>query len=174
MPASSRSSVDLPAPLCPTRPTRSTSLSDNVMSRSTSMIGTFCSVPILPPTLPRTSFFRERDFASKIGKSTEAFQTSMLTMSSLSPRSDPVGDSGTVVTHGQEGQRPPHNGKPADDGPVVPALGVADQGRAQDLDEVVQRVQLGDEDAPVAVTIAADLAGREDIGGPHDRRHEEH
>jgi hypothetical protein len=30
--------------------------------------------------LPRASFFNDLDLASKIGKSTDAFQTSMLTM----------------------------------------------------------------------------------------------
>jgi hypothetical protein len=41
MPAISRSSVDLPAPLCPTSATRSPlSQADSVMSRSASMIGT--------------------------------------------------------------------------------------------------------------------------------------
>ena len=40
------------------------------MSCSASMIGTLLSVPILPPTLPRTRFFNDRVLASKIGKST--------------------------------------------------------------------------------------------------------
>src|SRR5947209_17275273 len=109
MPASRRSRVDLPAPLWPTRPTRSPCCRDRVMSRSASMIGTRFSVPILPPALPSTAFFSDRDFASKIGKSTEAFQTSMLTMF-YKPHSDPVGDAGTVVLHGQHGQGPADEG----------------------------------------------------------------
>jgi hypothetical protein len=50
------------------------------MSCSASIIGTRPSEPILPPTLPKASFFSDLDLASKIGKSTDAFQTSMLTM----------------------------------------------------------------------------------------------
>ena len=70
MPDISRSSVDLPAPLCPTSATRSPWRSDRVMSRSASMIGTLESVPIRPPARPSTAFFSERVLASKIGKST--------------------------------------------------------------------------------------------------------
>ena len=50
------------------------------------MIGTRASVPILPPTLPSTCFFNDRVFASKIGKSTKAFQTSTLTMMCCPPQ----------------------------------------------------------------------------------------
>src|SRR5688500_19865950 len=96
MPASRRSSVDLPAPLCPTRPTRSPSLRDSVMSCTASMIGTRPSDSILPPTLPSASFFSDLDLASKIGKSTDAFQTSMLTMG-VDLLLDPVGNAGAVV-----------------------------------------------------------------------------
>src|SRR5437763_17191765 len=134
MPASSRSSVDLPAPLWPTRPTRSPSRSDSVMSRSASMIGTRCPVPILPPTLPSTAFFSDLDLASKIGKSTEAFQTSMLTMYSR-PHSYPIGDSGTVVAHGQQRQRPPENGDHTHHQPAVPVDRVTDHLCPQDLYE---------------------------------------
>ena len=80
MPDISRSSVDLPAPLCPTSATRSPLRSETVMSRSASMIGTLESVPIRPPARPSTAFFSERVLASKIGKSTAALSMSMLTM----------------------------------------------------------------------------------------------
>src|SRR5688572_5021125 len=116
MPASTRSSVDLPAPLWPTRPTRSPSLSESDTSCSASMIGTRAPVPILPPTLPRTFFFSDRVLASKIGKSTEAFQISMLTMKL--PHSYPVGHAGTVVAQHEQRQSPPDNGDAADDHPA--------------------------------------------------------
>src|ERR1051326_4445774 len=126
MPASMRSRVDLPAPLCPTSPTRSPSCSDRSMSRSAAMIGTRWSVPILPPTLPSTAFFNDRVLASKIGKSTDAFRTSMLTMCSR-PHSHPVGHPGPVVTHGDQRQRPPEHGYPADGSPTPPVHVLADQ-----------------------------------------------
>src|SRR6476469_10936471 len=47
-----RSRVDLPAPLCPTRPSRSPSRSERAISCSASMIGMRWAVPILPPVLP--------------------------------------------------------------------------------------------------------------------------
>ena len=78
MPDSRRSSVDLPAPLWPTRPTRSPSSSDMVMSRSASMTTTLDALrPIVPPALPRNAFFSERDLASKMGNSTHALCVSM-------------------------------------------------------------------------------------------------
>src|SRR5215217_143776 len=78
MPESSRSRVDLPAPLCPTRPTRSPSSSDMVISRSASMTTTLDSLrPIAPPALPRNAFFNERVLASKIGNSTHALWVEM-------------------------------------------------------------------------------------------------
>src|SRR5215217_2824673 len=78
MPDSSRSSVDLPAPLWPTRPTRSPSSSDIVMSRSASITTTLDSLrPIVPPALPRNAFFSERAFASKMGNSTHALRVSI-------------------------------------------------------------------------------------------------
>src|ERR1700743_3338733 len=123
MPASSRSSVDLPAPLCPTRPTRSPSRSDSVMSCSASMIGTRWSMPILPPTLPSTAFFSDR------------VQTSMLTMSR--PHSYPVGHSGSVVAHDHQGQRPPEHRDTADGSPAPPVHVLTGQRRAHDLHEVV-------------------------------------
>src|SRR5690606_8296695 len=68
-----------PAPLWPTRPTRSPSFSDMVMSRSASMTTTFDALrPIAPPALPRNAFFSDRDLASKIGNSTHALRVSML------------------------------------------------------------------------------------------------
>src|SRR5271157_6382514 len=86
MPDISRSSVDLPAPLCPTRPTRSPVRSDSVMSRNASMTRTFDVLrPIVPPALPRNVFFSDRDFASKIGNSTHAPTVSMLTSSAAGP-----------------------------------------------------------------------------------------
>ena len=78
MPESSRSRVDFPAPLWPTNPTRSPSSSDMVMSRNASTTTTLELLrPIVPPALPRKAFFRERDFASKMGNSTHALCVSM-------------------------------------------------------------------------------------------------
>src|ERR1700754_725656 len=116
MPDMSRSSVDLPAPLCPTSATRSPLRRDTVMSRSASMMGTFESVPIRPPARPRTAFFSERVFASKIGKSTAAPSRSMLTM----PSSDPVRDAGAIVAETDERRDAARHGDDADHGPVVP------------------------------------------------------
>ena len=78
MPDSRRSSVDFPAPLCPTSPTRSPIFNVMVMSRSASMTTTLSPVrPIAPPALPKNAFFSERVFASKIGNSTQASRVSM-------------------------------------------------------------------------------------------------
>src|SRR5437588_7038611 len=132
MPAINRSRVDLPAPLCPTRPTRSPCSKDTVMSRSASIIGTRDSVPILPPTLPSTSFLSERLFASKIGKSTAASRTSMLTIW-RKPHSHPVGNAGTVVAQRQHRQCPAHDRETTDNGPVCPSLLQADQRCLDDL-----------------------------------------
>jgi hypothetical protein len=65
--------VDLPAPLCPTSPTRSPILSERLMSRSAS-IATMLEVlrPTTPPALPRTAFLNDWELASKIGNSTQA------------------------------------------------------------------------------------------------------
>src|SRR5574340_1816929 len=50
------------------------------MSRSASTTTTSELLrPIVPPSLPRKAFFSERDLASKMGKSTQAFRVSMLT-----------------------------------------------------------------------------------------------
>src|SRR5690348_8082468 len=136
MPASMRSSVDLPAPLWPTRATRSPCLSDSVMSRSASMIGTRFSVPIRPPALPSTAFFNERVLASKMGKSTEAFQTSMLTIC-RKPHSHPVGDAGTVVLHEQQGQRPADDRHADGDDPAQRGDLLAEQRAAHHLQQVV-------------------------------------
>src|SRR4051794_5676880 len=143
MPASRRSSVDLPAPLCPTSPTRSPWRSDSVTSRSASTTGTFASV-MRPPARPSTDFFRDRFLASKIGKSTEAFRTSIETITSLPwlASSHPVGDAGAVVAQRDQGQGPADHGDHADDGPVRPALDPAHQRRTEDLDEVVKGVEL--------------------------------
>ena len=87
MPDSSRSSVDLPAPLWPTSPTRSPISSDIVMSRSASMTTTLDSLrPIVPPALPRNAFFSERDLASKMGNSTHALRVSICGAADLSRR----------------------------------------------------------------------------------------
>src|SRR3546814_4579149 len=78
MPDSNRSSVDLPAPLCPTSPTRSPICRDMVMSRNASTTTTLDSLrPMLPPALPRNAFFSDRDLASKLGSSTPAFSVEM-------------------------------------------------------------------------------------------------
>ena len=70
--------MDLPAPLWPTRPTRSPIFSDSVMSRSASMTTTLSVLrPIAPPALPRNAFFSERVLASKMGNSTQASRVSM-------------------------------------------------------------------------------------------------
>src|SRR4051812_24416314 len=139
MPASMRSRVDLPAPLWPTRPTRSPCLSDSVMSRSASMIGTRFSVPIRPPALPSTAFFNDRVLASKMGKSTEAFQTSILTMFGK-PHSHPVGDAGTVVLHRQQGQAPADDGHSDAHDPAQRLDLLADQRRPHHLDQVIERI----------------------------------
>src|SRR4030088_2126351 len=78
MPESRRSRVDFPAPLWPTRPTRSPMSSDMVMSRSASTTTTLELLrPMVPPALPRNAFFSERDLASKMGNSTHASRVSM-------------------------------------------------------------------------------------------------
>src|SRR5687768_3006182 len=141
MPDSSRSSVDLPAPLWPTRPIRSPCWIDRLMSRSASMTGTFWSVPILPPALPSTAFFSDRVFASKMGNSTEAFHTSMLTIG-FRPHSDPVGHAGTVVAHEQQRERPADDGDDPGDHPVVPDDVPAQHGLPEHLHEVQERVEL--------------------------------
>src|ERR687891_844481 len=135
MPDISRSSVDLPAPLCPTSATRSPWRSDTVMSRRASMIGTFDSVPMRPPARPSTAFFSERDLASKIGKSTAAPSMSMLTMRP----SDPVRHAGAVVAEEDECGAAPDDGDDEDDDPVPPHDRLAQQWLAQDLHEVHHR-----------------------------------
>src|SRR3954447_14514646 len=116
MPDMSRSSVDLPAPLCPTSATRSPLRRDTVMSRRASMMGTLEPVPILPPARPSTAFFSDRVLASKIGKSTAAPSRSMLTM----PSSDPVRDAGAVVAEADERRDAARHRDDTDDDPVVP------------------------------------------------------
>src|SRR5882672_11358057 len=75
MPDSRRSSVDLPAPLCPTKPTRSPFSRDKVMSLSASITTTLDVLrPMVPPALPRNAFFSDRDLASKMGNSTHALR----------------------------------------------------------------------------------------------------
>src|SRR3954468_2816736 len=142
MPDISRSSVDLPAPLCPTSATRSPLRSARLMSLSASMIGTLESVPIAPPARPRTAFFNDRVFASKIGKSTAASCRSMLTMFFENQPSDPVGHAGAVVAHRDQRRRATHHGDRADHVPVVPDDRLAQQWLADELDEVQHRVDL--------------------------------
>ena len=167
MPDISRSSVDLPAPLCPTSATRSPRRSDSVMSRSASMIGTFESVPIRPPARPSTAFFSERVLASKIGKSTAASTMSMRgsgvpSVTSLRPS--------TRRGSGSCAGRPATTAQPTT--VITPTttqcrqtIGLAEQRLAQDLDEVHHRVQL--DVRPPAGSCLQPLVG------PHDRRHEE-
>src|SRR5918992_5563862 len=140
MPDISRSSVDLPAPLWPTSATRSPWRRDTVISRRASMIGTFDSVPIRPPARPSTAFFSERDFASKIGKSTAAPSMSMLTMRP----SDPVRHAGAVVAEEDQRGDTSRDGDHADDVPVPPDDRLAQHRLAQDLHEMHHRVELGD------------------------------
>src|SRR5690348_16512930 len=140
MPDISRSSVDLPAPLCPTRATRSPLRSDRVMSLSASMIGTLESVPMAPPARPSTAFFNDRVLASKMGKSTAASCRSMLTMPSPS---DPVRHAGAVVAQRDQRGRAADDGDRPDHDPVVPDDRLAQQRLAQDLHEVHHRVELG-------------------------------
>src|SRR5688572_22942160 len=125
------------------------------MSCRASIIGTRPSDSILPPTLPSASFFSDLDFASKIGKSTDAFQTSMLTMG-VDLLLDPVGNAGAVVAQDHQRGEPADDREPADDGPVVPVDRVAEQRGPDHLDEVVHGVELGDQDAPVVVATAGD------------------
>src|SRR4051794_20564231 len=127
MPDSSRSSVDLPAPLCPTRPTRAPCSMSTEMSRSAWMTGILASLEMLPPTMPSTVFFSDRLLASKIGKSTHASRVVMLTTNSafLCARagpSDPVGHAGAVTPHDHEGQGPPDDRDREDDDPVSQVL----------------------------------------------------
>lgn len=58
MPDSSRSGVDFPAPLWPTRPTRSPIRKVMVMSRNASMTTSVVEVlrPIAPPAAPNVFF----------------------------------------------------------------------------------------------------------------------
>src|SRR5689334_8146519 len=143
MPDISRSSVDLPAPLCPTSATRAPRRSDSVMSRSASMIGTFESVPIRPPARPSTAFFSERVFASKIGKSTAAPAMSMLGSGGvLAVISHPVRHAGAVVAQAEQRHRAADHGDGPDDRPVPPYDRLAQQRLAEDLDEVHHRIQL--------------------------------
>src|SRR5580693_5810182 len=75
MPESRRSSVDFPAPLWPTSPTRSPRSNDMVMSRNASMTTTLEALRTILP--PRKVFFSERDLASKMRNSTHALCVSM-------------------------------------------------------------------------------------------------
>ncbi len=47
--------------------------------------------PMAPPALPRNAFFIDRDFASKIGKSTQALCVEMFTCSVIAMSLNPVG-----------------------------------------------------------------------------------
>src|SRR3712207_390901 len=138
MPDSSRSRVDLPAPLWPTSAMRSPSETRRSMLRSASMTTTLRSLAAtLPPTTPRTVCFSDRDLASKIGKSTLASRTSMLTM--VASSSDPVRHAAAVAAHDQQRQGPLDDGDPDDDEPGVPLLVLAQHRPADELHEVEQR-----------------------------------
>src|SRR5699024_9343925 len=85
---SKRNRVDFPAPLWPTSPTRSPSRRCKLISLSastTTTLSSFC--PMAPPAVESTAFFNERDFASKMGKSTHALYVSIETMVLLKPSS---------------------------------------------------------------------------------------
>src|SRR5688500_2916447 len=147
MPASRRSSVDLPAPLWPTSPTRAPWSRSRVTSCSAWMTGTRSSLEMLPPTMPRTVFFSDRVLALKMGKSTDASCVAMLTTEvvPLCPgSSDPVGHARPVAPHDHESERPAHHGDRQDDQPVPKVLVVAEHGRTDDLEEVQERVEFGD------------------------------
>src|SRR3954451_19716404 len=122
MPESSRSRVDLPAPLWPTRPTRSPVLRSRSMSRSASMIGTLVALSMFPPTTPSTVFFSERLRPSNTGKSTQAPDSEMLTSVEVevvvmgSP-SYPVGHPRPVPAQHQQGASPSQHGDHQDDDP---------------------------------------------------------
>src|SRR5919112_4281707 len=140
MPDSSRSRVDLPAPLWPTSASRSPSETCRLMWCSASMTTTLRSLAAtLPPTTPRTVCLSDRDLASKIGKSTLASRTSMLTM--VASSSDPVRDATAVTAHDQQRQRPADHRDPDDDEPGVPLLVLAQHRPPDDLHEVEQRVE---------------------------------
>src|SRR3712207_4824149 len=167
MPDSSRSSVDLPAPLWPTSASRSPSSKCRSMPRSASITTTLRALAAtLPPTTPSTVCFRDRDFASKIGKSTLASWTSMLTIAVVS--SDPVRDAAAVPAHDQQCQGPADDGDRADDDPVVEVLVHAQHRPPEDLHEVEDRVELHDASALGDVRV-----GDEVLVDPHDRSQEE-
>src|SRR3712207_4861088 len=173
MPDRRRSSVDLPAPLCPTRATRSPSSMVMLMSCSAWMTGTFRSSELmLPPTMPRTAFFSERVFASKMGKSMLAFRVSMRTtwLFLSADGSDPVGDARAVVAHRPQGHRPAEDRDDQDDDPVVPDRLLAEHRPPDDLDEVQDGVDLGQ---ARALGDGRVRAVEEVLVDPHDRREEE-
>src|SRR3712207_8405280 len=82
----------------------------------------------------------DRDLASKIGKSTLASRTSMLTMGASS--SDPVRDAAAVAAHDQQRQGPADRRDPDDDEPGAPRLVLAQQRAADELREGEKRVEL--------------------------------
>src|SRR5918998_2642163 len=167
MPDSSRRRVDLPAPLWPTSARRSPSETRRSMLRSASMTTTLRSLAAtLPPTTPRTVCFSDRDLASKIGKSTLASRTSMLTM--VASSSDPVRDATAVAAHDQQRQGPADHGDPDDDEPGVPLLVLAQQRPADELHEVEQGVELDQPCPPGDGRVV-----QQDVVHPDDRRQEE-
>src|SRR5919206_1899674 len=167
MPDSSRSRVDLPAPLWPTSASRSPSSRCRLMFRRASMTTTLRSLAAtLPPTTPSTVCFSERDLASKMGKSTLALRTSMLTM--VASSSDPVRDAAAVATHDQQGQGPADHGDPDDDEPRVPLLVLAQHRPADELHEVEQRVELHE-----AGPLGDGRGVQQDVVHPDDRGQEE-
>src|SRR3712207_6643061 len=173
MPESSRSRVDLPAPLCPTRATRPPSSMVMSMSWRAWMTGTLRSSELmLPPTMPRTAFFSERVLASKMGKSTLACRVSMRTtwLFLSADGSDPVGDARAVAAHRPHGHRPAEGRDGQDDDPVVPDRLLAEHRPPDDLDEVQDGVDLGD---ARALGDGRVRAVEEVLVDPHDRREEE-
>src|SRR3712207_1570619 len=167
MPDSSRSRVDLPAPLWPTSARRSPSETRRSMLRSASITTTLRSLAAtLPPTTPRTVCFSDRDFASKIGKSTLASRTSMLTM--VASSSDPVRDAAAVAAHDQQRQGPADHGDPDDDEPGAPLLVLTQHRPPDQLHEVEQRVELHE-----AGPLGDGRVLQQDVVHPDDRREEE-
>src|SRR4051812_19149655 len=153
MPDSSRSSVDFPAPLWPTRPTLAPCANSRSMSRSASMIGTFWPPSMFPPTSPSTVFFSERLRPSNTGKSTQAPERAMLTSVSVEvvvmvgpgypELSDPVRHAAAVPPQDVHREAPADHGDHQHHPPEPGLLRLPEHGPAQDLDEVQEGVELG-------------------------------
>src|SRR3989338_4552385 len=160
MPESTRSSVVLPEPLWPTRPTRSPSLNSKSRASRAHTTGWLpASLPMVPPVVRcSTFFFNERCEFSKIGNSTVSCRAEMLVLMGLQPVSQTVARAlhqvlGGDKAHDQETDRP-HPGFQVDRG--------AQHRRPDDFDQVVERIEMGD---PGAIL--------QQLGRPHDGREEE-